>query len=110
MARVDIPTGAKDIIDLGKTFYGKHVADGDKSPLNLFEEVNWNALGPTLDQCAEKHKRAEELMRQAELLYQERDLLVKPVEEGLKKSRNFLKNLYQSNPRKLGEYGLDVVH
>lgn len=109
MSRIDVPRNTIELVDLARRINKKHVADGDKSPLNLLEEVNWTELSSNADKTEEIHRRAEELMRQVDQLYKERDLLLLPIGDGIKKTRNFLKNLYPSNPKKLGEWGMDVV-
>jgi hypothetical protein len=54
------------------------------------------------------HLRAEELRRQMELTYRERDLLVKPIKEAVMASRDLLLGAYRANPKKLGDWGFEV--
>lgn len=110
MARIDLPTNPVELIELAKKVKDKHLLDGTNSPLNVIStEVDWSALDGSLDKCKALGEKAQELSRQVEQLYEERDLLLRPVNEAVKKSRNLLKNAYPSNPKKLGEWGFQVV-
>jgi hypothetical protein len=54
------------------------------------------------------HKKAEELKRQAEEAYRQRDLLLGEITESVKASRDLLQGVYRDTPKTLGEYGFEV--
>jgi hypothetical protein len=45
---------------------------------------------------------------QAENLYKQRDLLLIPIKESIRSSRDVLLGIYRENPRELGEWGFEV--
>jgi hypothetical protein len=51
---------------------------------------------------------AETLKGQMEAAYRERDLLLPPIDEILKGSRNLLKALNAKNPKRITEWGFSV--
>lgn len=106
--RITIPTNVQEMIDLGRIVKSKHVADGATSPLNALVDHPWAEMEAQLNESLELHLRAEELKRQMELTYRERDAKLKPVCETLKASRDLLLGIYRSNPKKLGEWGFKV--
>lgn len=65
-------------------------------------------MAPQLTECLQHHLRAEELKRQMELAYRERDRLVKPINETVKASRDLLLGVYRANPKRLGDWGFKV--
>ena len=44
-----------------------------------------------------------------EKAYRERDLLIEPIDETVKASRNLLKALNQKNPKRLADWGFQVA-
>jgi hypothetical protein len=103
--RVGIPVNTEDLLKLAQIIYEKHQSLGDASPLKVIE---WDKLGAKVNQALAAHLEAEELKRKTELKYRERDTLLKPIDELVKQSRDLLKALYRSEPKKLGEFGFNV--
>jgi hypothetical protein len=106
--RVGIPINVQEILELAEIIKNKHQADGQLSPLNSLTEHNWATIGPRLEDCVQHHLKAEELKRQMELAYRERDAMLKPISETVKASRDLLMGVYRSSPKKLGEWGFMV--
>ena len=106
--RVEIPADPKELLDLSNKVYLKDTADGDKSVLKAMEGYNWPIVGPTIETALQKHSEAEDYKRKMEEAYRDRDNLLPAIEDMLRKSKNLLKAMYPNNPKRLGEYGLDV--
>ncbi|OYU64690.1 MAG: hypothetical protein CFE22_17440 [Cytophagaceae bacterium BCCC1] len=106
--RVGIPINVQEILELAEIIKNKHLTDGQLSPLNSLTEHNWSTMGPRLEVCVQHHLKAEELRRQMELAYRERDAMLKPISETVKASRDLLMGVYRSSPKKLGEWGFMV--
>jgi hypothetical protein len=108
VARVVIPTNIKERLELAGKVYAKHVADGNNSILNHVDGLNWAVTGPTIATAKQLHEEAEELKRQMENKYKERDLLLKPIDEDLNLSTTNYKAVYAVNPKKMGDFGYTV--
>lgn len=106
--RITISTNPLQMLDLAAKVYGKHVADGESSPLNTLSDYDWGKTGPTIADALAKHKEAEELKGKMEAAYRERDLLLPAIEDILKSSRNLLKALNAKNPKRISEWGFNV--
>ena len=91
--RINIPKNPAEKIALAQKVNGKHVADGNTSPLKLMQGNSWDTLGPVADECYHVHGQAEEMSRKAEELYRKRDALLLKIDDALKSSRNIF------NPR-----------
>jgi hypothetical protein len=46
----------------------------------------------------------------AEAKCRERDLLLEPIEEAVRRGKNLLKTIYAKNPKLLTEWGFDVTY
>lgn len=106
--RVNIPKNAEELLDLAAKVYQKHIDLAAASPLNAMVSHNWNSNGPTVAPCLQLHKQAEELKRQAEEAYRQRDLMLTEITESVKASRDLLLGVYRETPKSLGEYGFEV--
>lgn len=106
--RVTIPANVQEAIELAGIIRAKHQADGETSPLNTLQDHSWTESSAKLDLCQQQHLKAEELRRQMELAYRERDALFKPISETIKASRDLLMGVYRSQPKKLGDWGFRV--
>jgi hypothetical protein len=106
--RVSIPVNVQEAIELAGMVRAKHLVDGENSPLNTLQDNNWTDISEKLDACELQHLKAEELRRQMELAYRERDAHFKPISETLKASRDLLMGVYRSQPKKLGDWGFKV--
>jgi hypothetical protein len=106
--RVTIPKNAEELLDLAASVYKKHTDLGAASPLNSMVSHKWADNGPNVASCLALHKQAEELKRQAEETYRQRDLLLGEITESVKASRDLLLGVYRETPKTLGEYGFEV--
>lgn len=106
--RVYIPQNAEELLDLAAQIVKKKNDPGEMSPLNTMVSHSWAENGPKVDQALVFHKQAEELKRQSEEAYRQRDLLVVDVRESVLASRDLLLGVYRETPKKLGEYGFEV--
>jgi len=106
--RVNIPKNAEELLDLAAKVYQKHIDLADASPLNAMVSHKWSDNGPNVAACLQLHKQAEELKRQAEEAYRQRDLMLVEITESVKASRDLLLGVYRDTPKTLGEYGFEV--
>jgi len=74
--RVTIPKNVEELLNLAASVYKKHTDLGAASPLNSMVSHKWADNGPNVASCLALHKQAEELKRQAEETYRQRDLLL----------------------------------
>ncbi len=100
-----IPKSPKEILDLADLVNKKHVDLGVDSPLN---PLTWDVQAPNIPLARKFHDQAEDLKRQAEEMYEQRDLLLGPIDDLVKQSRDLLKSVYRNEPRKIGEFGYTV--
>ncbi|MCP9757253.1 hypothetical protein EGI26_19000 [Lacihabitans sp. CCS-44] len=106
--RINIPSNVQEVIEMAEIINNRHVADGETSPLNALQDHKLADIGPLLTACLQQHLKAEELRRQMELAYRERDAMVKPISETIKACRDLLLGVFRANPKKLGEWGFKV--
>lgn len=106
MPRVEIPKRPLELIDLAEKVYAKHQSDADNSAL---KPLPWTEVSVTLSQAEELHIKAEKLKREMDQVYEERDKLLKPIEEIVKSSRDILIGVHKKQPKKLGEWGYIVI-
>lgn len=106
--RIVIPKNPAELLDLAKTIYAKHLADGAASPLNAMQDFNWAVEGPKVDPCIANHIGAEQAAKLAEQLYRQRDVDLPAVRAIVQNSSQVLKSIYAKNPKILGDYGLVV--
>jgi hypothetical protein len=103
--RVVLPENPKEMLDLAAVIYEKHQAAGAQSSLS---SLNWADLGPKITEAITFHKEAEELRKQMEKLYEQRNQILEPIDDLVRQSRDLLKVVYRSEPRKIGDYGFVV--
>jgi hypothetical protein len=106
--RVDIPSNPSERLSLAARVYDKHMADGDKSPLNALLNHKWEDNGPRVVVAQTHNFQAEDLQRQANLEYRKRDLEQQEIDESIKSSRDLLLGIYRDNPKELSQWGFDV--
>ena len=107
-ARVDVPKNVVDELGLAARIYAKHVADGEKSVLKTLQSHNWDTNGPEVANAQALHQQAEDLQRQANLAYRQRDLLLAEIDNSVKATRDLLLGVYRDNPKELSQWGFDV--
>ncbi len=106
--RIAIPQNIEENLQLASKVYEKHQKDGASSLLNNLDDMDWNATGPNVSLCLQKHLEAEELKRKMEEAYRTRDLYLPQINELLRASKGLLKGVFSKNPKKLGEWGFSV--
>lgn len=105
IVRVKISRNAENILNLAELVAKKHESLGKESPLQV---LNWDNQLENVRKAAELHKQAKEYLRMAEQAHEQRDILVEPIDDLVKQSRDLLKALYRHEPKKLGEFGFEV--
>lgn len=106
--RVVIPKSPDVLMALAQKIVDKHTADGAASPLNALDDANWTDNGPKLTQAQAIHTQAKQLEKDVENLYKQRDLLLAPVTDTVRASRDLLMGVNTKNPKKLGDWGFVV--
>lgn len=106
--RIEISQNVEEMLNLASKVYEKHEADGDASPLKNLDGTSWNVIGPMIEPTLAKHREAEELKKQADKAYRERDLNVPEIKEAVMNSRNLLKALNPKNPKRLADWGFEI--
>lgn len=106
--RIIITKNIPDNLDLAQKIYDRHLADGKESLLKNLEDVIWEDIGPQIKQCMQLHRKAEELKRQMEDAYRQRDLAYPKISEAIQSTKLYLKGRFAKNPKKLGEWGFNV--
>ncbi|HNW52168.1 MAG TPA: hypothetical protein PKH79_13875 [Prolixibacteraceae bacterium] len=106
--RVVIPSSPGDLLNLANSVYKKHQELGASSPLNSMQSNKWDDNGPSVATALGYQEQAEELKRQSEKLNKQRDLLLAPIKESVRASRDLLLGIYRDNPRVLGDWGYEV--
>ena len=107
-SRIRIYTNVRQSLELAKRIFEKHTADGAASALCYIDGFNWDATGPKINFCLEKHKEAVSLTRSAEEMYRQRDAVLAEITDIIKASKLLLKNKYSIEPERLGEWGFAV--
>lgn len=106
--RIEISSNVITTLELAKSVYEKHLAEGSKSILNELDGLDWAVTGPTIARCLGNHKEAEMHSKKAEELYLLRDNDLGPIREYLRASKNILKGKYAKNTKALGDWGFTV--
>ena len=107
--RVPISPNPKKMLTMAADVYKKHEDEGASSPLLILGGTDWKVIGPTIKQALALHNEAEMLKRRMKMAYRERDLLTADISKGLKASRNLLKAINKENPKRLADWGFEVV-
>lgn len=106
--RVIIPKNPEDLLKLAGKINLKHVADGAASPLNQLEDFNWTDHGSKIAPAQTFNDDAKQMEKDLEKKYDQRDLLVSPIDQTVKASRDLLLGKFKLNPKKLGDWGFVV--
>lgn len=106
--RVVIPSNPEQRLNLAELVLNKHTADGAASPLNTLVDHAWTANAPKVAAARAKQDEINQLEKDLETMYKERNLLLDEVMNSVKASRDLLIGVYKSNPRKLGDWGYVV--
>lgn len=106
--RVVVSPNFTELMELAETVYKKHLADGANSLLNNLDGDDWAVSGPLIAPSLALHKQAEELAKQADKIYRERDTMAASVKSALITSKNALKGRFSNSPKKLADWGFVV--
>lgn len=106
--RVQIPRDPVLRLKLAANVYKKHSDDAAASPLDELQDHNWNDNGPKIEEAQKLQTEIEQLEKSLEVLYGQHDLLILPILETVKSSRDLLMGVYAANPKKSGEWGFTV--
>ena len=106
--RVKIPRNPEDLLALATDVYSKHISDSSTSALNSLADYNWTDNGAKIAQAQALQDKAKQMERDLEGLYNQRDLLLAPVDLTVKASRDLLLSIYKANYKKLGDWGFEV--
>ena len=103
--RIRIYTNVRHNLELARKIYEKHCADGERSLLSQIEGFSWEATGPKISFCLEKHKEAIALSKGVEEMYRQRDAVLAEITDIIRASKSILKSNYTASPEKLNEWG-----
>jgi len=111
MSRLISPVRFVDWTDLFKKMKAKHTADGAASILIAF--LTENNIDLTLDENAVTAAEAFHILfdkkeKEAERIYEKRDVLFNPAWEEHTRCAQYLKKFHFKNIQKLGDYGITV--
>ncbi len=105
--RIRVYISVRQNIELARKIYERHIAEGEDSPLSLIEGFSWNATGPKIVFCLEKHKEASQLNKSAEEMYRQRDAVLAEITDIIQATKLLLKNKYSLSPEELQEWGFE---
>jgi len=108
-ARVTVSQKVNEVLSLADKVYRKHVAEGGNSPLKTLADFNWDTIGPGIEAIKALHEESETLKRRSEELVKERNMRLSELKDSLRSSKNLLKSVYSKNPKRMGEWGFDVI-
>jgi len=106
--RVVLTQNPKENLEIAKKIYAKHQELGASSPLLILEDVDWATIAPKIDVGLEAHTQAEYHKAEMEKQYAARDLQMPDVNKAVKQSIALLKASFGDNPKKLGDWGVQV--
>lgn len=109
-SKISYGNNASENLDAASKLVGKHKLDGDASPLRALTDVNWTEFEVNVPKAMAKQREAEEYRIKSDMLYRERDLLLEPIVEVVRLSKNLLKTVHSKNPKVLTEWGFDVTY
>ena len=103
--RIRIYTNVRHNLELAKKIYEKHVADGADSLLSGLDGFSWEATGPKIPFCLERHKEAICLSKTTEEAYRQRDAVLAEITDIIRASKSLLKSSHKVCPDKLIDWG-----
>lgn len=103
--RVKISTNTEERLHLAELVAKKHQELGNASPLT---PLDWDKQADNVGKALELHKQAKVYERLAKQAHEQRNMLLTPIDDLLKQTRDLLKALYRTEPKKLGEFGFMV--
>lgn len=106
--RVVLSKKPREVLTVADKLYQRFLTDGAASPLNLLEDFDWTTAGPNIAVALQLHEDAETYKRKMEDAYRQRDLLLPEISDITRTSIGLLKKIYSKNPKRLGDYGIDI--
>lgn len=106
--RVILPQWGGDFLNVTKNIVAKHKELGEKSPLKMLEDYDFDEISPMADAAFTKHNEAEDYAGKAEAAYRERDKQKPLLNDATRAALNLLKAKYAKNPKMLIEWGVEV--
>ncbi|NVN94791.1 MAG: hypothetical protein HXX18_05860 [Bacteroidetes bacterium] len=103
--RIEVPRNPKEKIELSRRIFDANKALGNASPLT---SIDWTSQDANITKAGALNKKAEDLTREIEKIYEDRDALLVVIDDMVKQSRDILKGVYRKEPFKLGEFGFNV--
>jgi len=107
-SRVEVGRSATNVLGIADKMVVKHVSDGESSPLLVITDVEWPKIVTIVPQALAKHREAETYRAKAEAAYRDRDLLLEPIDDAVRRGRTLLKTIYAKNPKVLADWGFEV--
>ncbi|MCW3090278.1 MAG: hypothetical protein JWP81_1347 [Ferruginibacter sp.] len=113
--RIRIYTSVRQQVELAKKIYERHMQEGNSSLLCAMDGFSWDATGPKIIFCQEKHKEAINLNERAEEAYRQRDAVLAEITDIINVSKAILQTKYNFCPEKIRDWGfsfydLDSAH
>ncbi|MFA6152489.1 MAG: hypothetical protein WC716_14295 [Chitinophagaceae bacterium] len=108
LGRIVIPRGAKEQLEMSRTLFAKHNTLGGASPLMQLEGLELALTASKIEPALALHETAENMKRQMENAYRQRDVALREIMDVTRKGVQLLKAVYTDNPKKLGEWGINV--
>ena len=105
--RIRVYINVRRSIELARKIYEKHMEEGKNSPLISIDGYNWDATGPKIGFCLDKHKEASHLNKSAEEMYRQRDSVLAEITDIIGATKLLLKNKYYLSPEELKEWGFE---
>ena len=103
--RVQMPDDPSDAIKLLRSVKDKHTELAAASPLS---GLDWDEITAALENAETQDALSDKLYRNAEKATKKRDRSTPVVKSPLRASRDVLLGVYQSNPKKAGDFGFKV--
>jgi hypothetical protein len=103
--RINIPTGASDLIGLAAAIQEKHTELGKDSPLAL---LDWKTVATQIKEAGDAQDKIDKLSKQLEKLTEQRNNLVGPLGDFVRSARDVLSGVYRAEMRTLGDFGFEV--
>jgi hypothetical protein len=109
-SKISYGSSTTEVLEVASKLVVRHKEDGEASPLRALTDVNWTTIEGTIPMAIAKQREAEEYRMKSDMLYRERDLLLEPIVEVVRRSKNLLKSVHSKNPKALSEWGFDVTY
>lgn len=106
--RIVISKNPKEQLELAKAVFTKHITEGGNSPLMSLQGVEIGLTSSKIEPALAQHEIAENLKREMEQAYRQRDAHMEEIMDLTRKSIKLLKAVFADNPKKLGEWGVNV--